>query len=113
MTASVFIYSHESSPALLRDGRQGLEAALQRLLGQDGDVTGGGSGTASCAWNIDLEITDSEALESWLLRLASFLRAWGAPADTYIHGFPENWVEGMQPITVLVFPRAPITESSL
>ncbi|HEY8505246.1 MAG TPA: hypothetical protein VIL46_11735 [Gemmataceae bacterium] len=104
MSTAIHIYSKQSSPALEREGRAGLEDDLDEFLGEAGETTGGGSGVTSEAWNVDLELFDDTQLEEWIERLTHFLREWGVPEDTYFKVFPEDWVGGTEPRRVNVFP---------
>ena len=79
MATDVFIYS--SFP--LRDARQGLEDDLDDMLGDAGEVTGGGSGGAG--WNIDVEILVEAEANSLVSQIAAFLRDYPVPSDTHMN----------------------------
>lgn len=83
-SANIYIYSKLP----LNTARIDLEDELEAILGEEGECTGGGSGAPG--WNIDLEIHDSRHLAKWMKQLATYLRVWGVPPDTYLVG----WLEG-------------------
>jgi hypothetical protein len=101
MRTDIFIYSSQSSPALQREGRQGLEDDLDEFLAGVGETTGGGSGVGG--WNIDLALAEGVPVEEWAERLVAFLQEWGVPRDTYFHIIPPDWVQGQKPRRIDVF----------
>lgn len=74
----IFIYSSKPLP----QGRGALEDDIDVLLGDAGEVTGGGIGQAG--WNVDVEIYDTSDAEEELEKLREFLRQWPVPSDTYL-----------------------------
>jgi hypothetical protein len=99
----IYIYSKQSSPTLEREGRFGLEDDLEAFLAGVGEVTGGGSATKVCQWNIDLELTADAELETWIARISDFLRNWGVPEDTHFVIVPDDWAKGVETRRVNVF----------
>lgn len=84
-TAEIFIYSKKSLLQYAGKARDELEDDLEQLLGEAGEVTGAGAGTAG--WNLDVRLHDASALEQWLERLTTFLRNWEVPDDTHLEVF--------------------------
>jgi hypothetical protein len=99
MSTEIYIYSKVYSPAILSEGRGGLEDDLQDFMGDAGEITGGGGGDRG--WNVDLEVTADA--EVWLERICEFLRQWGVAEDTHLCVYPDGWVEGTEPREVPVF----------
>jgi hypothetical protein len=59
-----------------------LEDDIEDLLGDFGEVTGGGSGRAG--WNIDIEIFNNENLDQFQQKIIKLLRNRDVPSDTYL-----------------------------
>jgi hypothetical protein len=93
MPTAVYIYSKRR----LQEARGNLEDDLDDLLSGAGEVTGGGVG--EMGWNIDVELEDTASVETWIHRLAEFLRGWGVPQDTLF----EVISDGSEPRRVDVF----------
>ena len=85
MATDIFVYSNTH----LDVARDVLEEELESLLGDSGEVTGGGSGAEG--WNIDLLIHDDDSLDTLVSRIIAFLREWNVPRDTYLQIIPPDW----------------------
>ncbi len=84
MATDIFIYSE----AYMNDARGALEDDLEVLLGNVGEVTGGGLGASG--WNIDLVIHDDDLADDWIPKIVTFLRQWGVPCETYLQIVPPD-----------------------
>ena len=73
------IYIYFPSP--LPQPRSEIEDDLDEMLGDDGEVTGGGAGTTGA--NIDIEIFEGDP-HDYLERIRSILKGHNVADDTYI-----------------------------
>ena len=78
MPTNVFIYSKLT----LSRGRDEVEDALDDVLADAGEVTGGGAGSAG--WNIDIELVSCDDTDRHVAGIACVLRELAVPADTYL-----------------------------
>jgi hypothetical protein len=66
--------------------RGDIEFGVEGLMGEMGEIVGGGFGVNRSTFNIDLEIDseDSAVVESFVGRLLDYLRSLPAPEGTHI-----------------------------
>jgi hypothetical protein len=62
--------------------REDIEDALTSVLGDDGEIVGGGSGLSMV--NVDIEVFESGQSGDALKRIALALRGLGLPGDTLL-----------------------------
>ena len=78
MPTDVFIYSKLT----LSCGRDEIEDALDDVLADAGEVTGGGAGSAG--WNIDIELISCDDTDRHVAEIARILRELAVPTYTYL-----------------------------
>jgi hypothetical protein len=84
MAIKIYIFG-EASLWSRAGGQLELENDLQIFLGNRGRVTLDGEVPSGPQWNVDLLLyADTEDVESWILRLTTFMRQWGV-LDRTLH----------------------------
>jgi hypothetical protein len=89
--------------------REELERDIREALSDRVTVISGGTG--GDGWFIDLAVARDADLDETFAVVAAFLRLWGVPPDTHLHGFPFYFSTSADKRDVRLFQDCPETGS--